>query len=506
MPVETELKLRISPEHLNRLKRHPLLRKFTISRSTTLKLYSVYYDTSKLQLHQHAMALRLRRVGKKWLQTLKGGGMVQAGLHQRNEWEMPVTGEALDFEALKICGEKHLLFSLHKKVRPLFVTDFSRNIRMVAFEGAQIELCLDSGEIRAGESFRPISEVELELKSGQPLQLFKFALCLFDIVPLEVEHISKSEYGYRLFTHAKPSVTKVAIPNLAKCPDVPNALLTMIGSCLSHLNANIPGTVQRLDEEYLHQVRVALRRLRVVLSMAEIYQADADLSNLHGYVAELCVELGRLREWDVFVTQVLLPNRSRLSENDVLRLLHASEALRGQHHAAVEMKLKSQEYQRFLLRFGAWMHGNYWAQPEIEELTLPHFAAKILDKRNRQLSKRAKGLAVATPEQLHMLRISCKKLRYSAEIFATLFDHDNTKHYLSALVTLQDTLGRLNDIEVSHRLLNELDEGAQYKSTILLRGFIESDYQNQLIKLNREWKLFSELTAFWLLDARIIPG
>ena len=47
------------------------------------------------------MALRLRRIGKHWLQTLKSGGGVQAGLHQRNEWETLVDGEALDFGVLE---------------------------------------------------------------------------------------------------------------------------------------------------------------------------------------------------------------------------------------------------------------------------------------------------------------------------------------------------------------------------------------------------------------------
>ena len=497
MSVETELKLHIAPEHLIRLKCHPLLKNLSIERATTRKLYNVYYDTAKLELRRHEMALRLRRMGKQWLQTLKTGGGVHAGLHQRNEWEMSVSGEALDYEALKACGGMNLTHSLRKKLRPIFVTEFSRSIRLVAFNGAEIELSMDSGEVRAGERCSPISELELELKSGEPLQLFKLALVLFDIVPLEVEHISKAEYGYRLFSHAKTIVTRMAMPSLSKVLDVPGALQTMIGACLLHLHANVPGAVQRLDEEYLHQVRVALRRLRVVLSMARIFCADTELSYLNEQVTELCVEFGRLREWDVFVTQVLLPIRAQLSKQDRTRLLAASEEKRIQHHAILESRLQSQDYQRFLLRFGAWMHGDYW-RPSIEqEQSLSQFAIHILDKRSQQVDKRAKHLVSASPEQLHILRIACKKLRYSAEIFATLFDQVKTKSYLSTLTTMQDTLGILNDIEVSRRLLSDLDAGTQHKSTILIRGFIERDYQNQIIKLSRDWKLFSEQTAFW---------
>ncbi len=497
MSVETELKLRIAPEHLNRLKRHPLLKTLASSRAATRKLYNVYYDTPDLKLCQRAMALRLRRIGKRWLQTLKGGGGVQAGLHQRNEWEVPVAGEALDFDALDSNASKLLPLALRKKLQPLFVTDFSRTSRMVVFDGAEIELSLDSGEIRAGQASRPISELELELKSGESVQLFKLAQALLDIVPLEVEHTSKAEYGYLLHSAAQPAVGKASFPSLEKSPGVASAMQSMIGSCLLHLQANISGTIQRQDEEYLHQVRVALRRLRVVLTITASFRADDELTKLHEQVAELCVELGRLREWDVFVTKILATYRARLPEQGELRLLHASEQLREQHHAAVESRLQSQDYQRFLLRFGAWMHGDYWNEPAADGLTLPCFAAQILDKRSRQVDKRGKDIATANPSQLHMLRIACKKLRYSAEIFASLFDPFKAKRYLSALTTLQDILGTMNDIAVAQRLLDEVDAGSQQESTILIRGWIERDYMDQRFKLNKAWKMFSAQKTFW---------
>ena len=143
------------------------------------------------------------------------------------------------------------------------------------------------------------------------------------------------------------------------------------------------------------------------------------------------------------------------------------------------------------------MHGDYWRVPISNGLSLSHFATNVLDKYSRQLEKRAKNLAFASHSQLHILRIACKKMRYSAEIFASLFDPLKARQYLSRLTTIQNTLGALNDIEVSHRLLDDLDAGTQYKSTILIRGFIERDYQEQLLKLNGDWKLFSGQRAFW---------
>ncbi|MFH2135059.1 MAG: CHAD domain-containing protein [Pseudomonadota bacterium] len=494
MAVETELKLHISPDKLPRLKRHPLLRTHSIERARTLKLYSIYYDTTDLALQQHAMALRLRRVGKQWLQTLKGGGQSSAGLHQRNEWEMPVPAEQLDLEALRLGGGK-LPHGVHKHLQPVFVTDFTRNVRLLEFEGAQIELCMDSGEIRAGQGMCPISELELELKSGEPQQLFKLALKLLDIVPLEVEHTSKAEYGYRLFSASKPEVSKGHFPKLQSSQSIGSALQTLISSCLSHVQANVAGALMKVDEEYLHQVRVGLRRLRVVLSVTRRIHPGTELDDLYRQVSELCIALGRSRDWDVFVTQTLAPICTRLPEHEGLRaLLGTCERMRNKQHAGMESSLASRDFQRLLLRFGAWMHEDRAdrSQPALEK-----FVRKILEKRSKQVLATGSVLSIDDPKQFHALRIACKKLRYSLEMFGSLLPLNKYKAYVSKLAVLQDILGTMNDIAVAHRLLDELDNTARRDTLALVRGWIEHDYAEHITLFNKKWAGFVAQTKCW---------
>jgi triphosphatase len=493
MSIETELKLFISPEHLQRLKRHPVLKSLAAGRASTRRLYSVYYDTPALDLRRHAMALRLRRAGRQWLQTLKGGGGVQAGLHQRNEWETAVTGEALDMEVLEAHGGR-LPKGVRRQLRPVFVTDFSRTLYRLHFEGAEIELCLDSGEIRAGEKVRPISELELELKSGDPQQLFKLALALLDVASLELEHTSKAEYGYRLYSGDQPAVRKVSFPALQQVPDIPAALQSMIAACLLHVQANVPGTIEGRDEEFLHQVRVGLRRLRVVLAMAEAWRADAELEALHQEVAQMCIEFGRLREWDVFVLQTLLPVTARFPQSAELRgLLASSEQWRARQRAAVVSRLQSPDYQRLLLRFGAWMYGAYWRQAQAGA-ALRDFAVHILQKRCKQVGKRGRRIAAADAAQLHLLRIACKKLRYSTEMFGSLFVAARIRRYTAALSELQDILGLLNDIAVAQRLLGEVD---QAQAAALVRGWLEHERAEQMARLGAAWKRFASRKPPW---------
>ncbi len=501
MPIETELKLRISPEHLNQLKRHPLFKQLTTALGTRRKLYNVYYDTPDFQLHRHAMALRLRRIGKQWWQTLKGGGEVNAGLHLRNEWETPVTGEAFDFNALQASGSPRLSSALRKKLKPLFVTDFTRTTYPLIFKGAEIELCMDDGEIRSGQYSHVISELELELKSGEPAQLFNLALVLLDIIPLEVEPINKAEYGYGLFSHTEQTAVKAFRVDISKCPDIPGALRTLIWSCLLHLQANLPGGTQKIDDERLHQIRVALRRLRVMLSMAESFHTDTGLSALRGEVAQRCVELGRLREWDVLLTSILPPLLPQLSKQAGSSLLRIGQNLRGRHQASTVTTFHSKEYQSLMLRLGAGMYGNYWLGQAGNKLSLEEFARKILGLHCQRVTKFGKHLANANPEQLHKLRIACKKLRYSAEAFVSLFNSNKTTAYLSNLASLQDCLGTLHDFTVSLHQLDEIDAQSQQKNSVLLstlqiRGWIKHQYQDQLIILNEAWKKFSRQKAF----------
>lgn len=493
MTVEIELKLHIAPEHLPRLKRHPLLRAHAEGRARTQQLHSIYFDTPDQALRRHAMALRLRRAGTRWVQTMKGGGQVSAGLHQRNEWEGPVPSAQLDLAALKTLGGK-LPRGVHKRLQPVFVTDFTRNMWLLAFEGALIELCIDSGEIRAGESVFPISEIELELKSGEPQQLFRLALALLDIVPMQVEHTSKAEYGYLLFSASRPEASKGRFPVLSPSQDMLSALHSLIASCLAHIQSNIPGGLLKLDEEYLHQVRVGLRKLRVVLAMAQKLHVDAELEALHRQVADLCTALGRAREWDVFVTQTLAPICNRLPEHEGLReVLRASEAARGELHASVESLLASSDLQRLLLRFGAWMHARRQA---VTAAPVERFALRMLGKRHQQVHAAGTDLSVDDAQRLHTLRIACKKLRYALEMFGSL-SQNRCNAYLDCLADLQDILGVLNDLAVAHRLLNELDNAARRDTLALIRGWMERDRAERLAAFRKSWARFVVRKRCW---------
>ncbi|MGB9094366.1 MAG: CHAD domain-containing protein [Gallionella sp.] len=509
MAVETELKLRIAPGQLARLKRHALLKAHQLARPLVRRLQNIYYDTPKLELHDSGVALRLRHAGRQWLQTLKGGGSVQAGLHSRNEWEVPVQRAALDFSAAQgVDWDELLRPSLRRKLQPVFVTDFTRSSRMLEFRGAQIELCMDRGEVRAGQLISPICELELELKSGEPVQLFELAQAILEIVPFELETVSKAEQGYRLLSGYSEHPVKGAAPHLAANDTLAGVLEKLIWSCLQHFQGNLQGALAGDDAEYLHQMRVALRRLRVVLRIAEKVSADPVLAGLYKDISELCVALGRIREWDVFIAQTLQPACARMAGHAGLQaLLAASERQRAKCYAALRGAAQARELQRLLLRFAIWMNGEYLISLTGKPRTgqqAREFATRHLRKLARRFAQAGQGLETADAARLHALRIVAKKLRYSAEFFADLYGRNAAGSFLRALGGVQDVLGEINDIAVAHRLLDGLAANADaerqaniIEAVTLCRGWIAHDLTGRLAALKKSMLRFNRHGAFW---------
>lgn len=510
MAVETELKLRIAPGQIARLKRHGLLQKYQMARPVVRRLKNIYYDTPKLELHQSEMALRLRHAGRQWLQTLKGGGSVQAGLHQRNEWEVPVNRAALDFSATQgVEWDEHLRPSLRKKLQPVFVTDFSRSSRMLEFQGAQIELCMDQGEVRIEQNSTPICELELELKTGEPRQLFELALAILEIVPFELELVSKAEQGYRLLSGYSEHPVKAITPSLSGADTLADVLKKLIWSCLQHFQSNLHGAMTGDAAEYLHQMRVALRRLRVVLHMTEKFCVDPVLAGLNKEVSELCAALGRIREWDVFIAQTLQPICARMSGHAGLQaLLELSERQRQVSYAELRGAAQSRQFQRLLLRFSIWMNGDYWQPHGQQRVKVAQHAQDFATRRLRKLAKRfaqaGQALETADAARLHGLRIVAKKLRYSAEFFAGLYGENATVSYLAALGAVQDVLGQINDIAVAHRLLDGLaaDAAAQRDANVLealtlSQGWIAHDLSDRVGTLKKTVQHFNKQAVFW---------
>lgn len=511
MASEIELKLALPRDAVARLLRHPALARLGGKTAATRRLLSVYFDTADLRLKRERVALRLRKVGRQWIQTVKAQGTVSAGLHRRPEWEAPVPGGQPDLAEI---GDPALarLFQrpeVRHGLKPVFATEITRTTRILEPAGStRVELAVDRGEIRAGGASRAISEIELELMAGDPRPVFELALELAQSLPLELEVLSKAERGYQLLAGEPAPAMKAHQPELERAVSVNAALKQIVSACARQFLANVDGMREGRDVEYLHQMRVALRRLRSALStFSTVYRREL-FAPVQDELRWLTSRLGPARDWDVFMTETLPPALAAFPEHAGLAALDkVCRGLRHSANAAALEAIASARYRQLMLGLSAWINCEPWlAALDPDALAQVHgplkpFADTILEKRHRGLLKRGRRCDELGAEELHQLRIAGKKLRYAAEFFAGLYSRKAARCYLAHLQALQDVLGAINDGATTGALLEQAacasaDTQAQAAAGIIT-GWSAQVAATQRQQLGRVWKRFKEAKPFW---------
>jgi adenylate cyclase len=443
MSEEIELKLALPESARRALLRHPLLA--GAERLGTRKLVNVYFDTPDLALQRHAIALRTRKQGRRWLQTVKCAGTHSGGLAVRPEWEQPFSGR---FDFAQVDDDKVRALLERQRMRahlaPAFETVFSRTTwRLAPAPGTSVLLMLDRGLIEADGASEALSEVELELEQGDPAALFDLALALAASLPLQPAILSKAERGYRLRLGRPPGPVKAG-PSPLRAGQTPlEAFRAIAGACIAQLQLNELGA-ERDDPEFIHQMRVALRRLRSALRLFAPALPAGFIAAAVPQIRALAGALGRARDRDVLVLEVLAPARAAFPDDArIAALCAASEKERRTARGEARAALAAPAHARFLLTFSALLHA---LPPAAGDEPLEIFAARRLKKLHRKLrmlARQAEGLDI---EPLHALRVGAKRLRYAVEFFAPLYRARDLRTAHAALVGLQDTLGALTDL------------------------------------------------------------
>jgi inorganic triphosphatase YgiF len=514
MQHEIELKLSLPPDKAARLGRNPLLRSLAQRRAVTRRLTSVYFDTPDLKLAAHGMALRVRQIGTKRIQTLKLPVDLGTGLQVHREIEHEIDGDTpilarIDDEALTGFFANHQIAG---NLIAVFVTEFERRTWPLQMFDSQIELALDQGVIRSGARSMALSEAELELKSGRPERLYELALALHGTVPFTLEGRTKAARGYALFNDTRPEPQRATPVRLDPEMSAARAFVEIARNCLAQLRGNEEPARRGEDPEGVHQMRVAVRRLRALVS---IFRDDLD-KTVHAFLSAelrwLQRQLGPARDWDVFVDGTLEPLHRRLgTELAVETMRREARALRDAAYEASAGALSAPRYTELLLKLELWLDSGNWAAPvQADEPPRPlsgpvgDFAVAILQKRHKRLRKYGGKHAELSESELHRLRILGKKMRYATEFFRELFPRKVVKRYHAALVEIQETLGSLNDAVVSRQLIAALERRLAVSVPALTPRAVGVVLGWQAACINRDidrfravWDRFHDTKPFW---------
>jgi len=459
MPNEIELKLSLPVTAQRQLLRQPILRQ-AITKQTQ-QLVNLYYDTPTLALQRHGIALRLRKQGRLWLQTVKCAGESAVGLSSRPEWETPYAGH-FDFYAIDDVATRNWLekAQIRKNIAPLFETNFRRTTwRFEPKPGCILLMTLDRGWIAAAGRREAISEVEIELgnpdKQGGIVELFNLAQTLCLGVPLVPAVISKAERGYRLFQGASLIPQKAHGVALASGYSTTQAFRRITIECLEHIQGNHKGSLHSDDPEFIHQMRVASRRLRAAMRLFAPRLPAAFSEALLPPLHTLSAYLGQARDLDVLLTEITAPVAQALPHEPRLAAL-AGAVTERQYCARRDAihYLESTDYGGLLLLAITWLHlPPFTDNSTADKESLGTFATARLKRLYRQLHALARVANTQAPVSLHRLRIGIKRLRYALEFFAPLATRRDQVRLLRQLGKLQDALGQINDLANAGLLL-----------------------------------------------------
>lgn len=518
--VELEIKLTGAPETVAALVGGRALKKAANGASVSgaegwARLVSTYYDAPDGALEKAGVALRLREKTGARVQTVKRD---EAGRIERAEEETALAPGAVFPAPVRDPDFAALIEPVRGALIPVARTVTDRWTCTIEQGGARIEVAIDLGRAEgwrdgAPVGAAPIAEAEFELAAGEGDALFAFARrFLKDAAkdgagPWRLSIESKAARARRL---ARP-FTPIA-PDPALVLDAEGTAADAFAAALVHAARRIvdcvPAVLDHRAPEGVHQMRVALRRLRAVERLFRKATAGNETRDLARRARDLAKALAPARDWDVFLEETLAPLFAEKADDPGFVALKArAEALRAQAWAEAVEAVAARDFSLFALDLmeAGWARpwardGKNGAKNGALDAPVAAFAAAALDARLEAARVFAPDIEKASPEDRHRLRIELKKLRYAAQTFRSLYPRKARKAYLAALSKLQDAFGALNDAAVAQRLAGEAAMG-QGKDAARAAGFVTGyrarEAEVKAGEAGARWRAFLDLDPFW---------
>ncbi|WP_439530278.1 CYTH and CHAD domain-containing protein [Pannonibacter sp.] len=514
---EIELKLELAPEDAAAIATVALPFGFDSGKGKTQTLRSIYYDTPDTALARARIAARVRLKGKQWIQTVKlPGDQAGSGLHSPREYETNVPSAQFDLDAVpdETVRAEILTALAGEALSPRFETVINRTTRMVkTSDGSAVEVAVDHGEVVAGARREPLTELELELKSGSVGALYSVARQLVGPRPFRFSQLSKAERGDRLANGLSSRST--GAPALAEditlsvSQSAERAYHAILRSCLSQIARNRMAILSGNDPEGPHQLRVGQRRLRTALRLFRPLINPRSTGPLDDAARKLALAIGLVRDLDVLAADIIAPLLAAAPQRvDLAHLERHLDTLRSDRREEAAALLASQTFNDFLFDLAAYTETRGWISPEdfgqSERLAVPvaDFAATALDAQWRKLQKYGNQLDTLTIPERHDMRKALKKFRYGLEFFAALSPKGARKSYLKRLKSLQDVFGYLNDVAMAEALLDlPLPDGPAAKDLAQAAGFVigwhEASARHAWRQAKDSWEEANKAPRYW---------
>ena len=504
---EIEIKFRTDAAGIARLLDTPLIK--TADNLQTENLKATYFDTPENALRKKGIILRIRKSDDSVpVLGMKAPGAATDGPFQRKEVEVNSPSLKPSLALFDKTTEKFLARIIgDQPLAAKFKMEFNRQSALVKAGGSVIEIALDQGHISSGKLRVPLAEVELELVSGNKGDLFDLAMTLAKDFSLRLDFVSKAEKAFRALLQEKPAPFKAEPIKSKSMATLDDAVTAIISNTLAQFVANWACLRETDAPESIHQMRIALRRMRCGLSLFNRALPNAGFGALRDDAGHLASAFGPVRNADAIRMSLLtgpLASADCPENSDALRAI--LEKRRVAAYAAARSEIESLAATVFVLKVHSFLARRVWrevpASGESKKTKMParkFFKAELSRLRSRVL-KREKAAAVSDQAR-HKLRIALKNLRYGVDFFAGSFGKSRRRRaYEKRMSALQDLLGLRNDIVVARVYLKELrDETGPEAERILefIRGWYAREAEVADRSIGTSWKKFKRTEVFW---------
>lgn len=475
------------------------------------ELVSTYFDTPARDLRRHGHTLRVRRKGRgaavlgvKWISDAADDHFSRGEVEVRSPAGEP---DVTLFEPE--LGDRLTEMLDGQPLAPVFETRFRRSTTLIRHGRSEIELSLDEGAIVAGSQRLPLSEVELELKSGSAADLVGFARTLAGDCRLSLELEPKAGRGHRLVAGSVAAFQKAKPLVLPAAASVDDLVAMVISHTLGHFLSNWTALRESDAPEAVHQLRVALRRMRSAIGVFRKVLPLPLLDDLRAEARRIASALGPARECDAFRQNALAGAFRAEAERvqGVPQLMEAVEARRQHSYAAARALMEDPLTTLFVLDVQDLLLQRPWrtalAPAELGLLTTEAraLAATVLGRLRKRVLKRGRALPDLPDEARHELRIALKNLRYAAEFFGSLFgDGKERRNFLTVVSELQEHLGIHNDAATAAAFIAALELPLASEARFAAGYLLGYDRHASMVadaQLMKKWKAFRRAAEFW---------
>lgn len=333
--------------------------------------------------------------------------------------------------------------------------------------------------------------------AGEPLNLCR-------IVPLKgYEHEAVQAFNRLLANGAEPCSSPIFAkvfeqsgatpaeytlrPEFGITQDMParEAASRIVNSMLELIHRNIPGLLNDIDTEFLHDYRICLRKTRSLLGLLKDVYPEAETKSIREALGEMARSTNSLRDLDVYMLSrdeysSMLPSELR-SATDEMFLDFAKE--RKTQLKKVVSRIKSGKYKTFFEDMANFFSGQSGhAESRNAEVPVKNLAYAHIYRRFRKVRRLSAAITVDSPdEMLHQVRIECKKLRYLMEFFSEIIPQNEVDSAQKQLRRLQGRLGEFNDASVQQAALLAYLKKKQPETglSMAIGGLVTALYQRQ---------------------------